>query len=533
MPNENNNASQPKVITNSSSGALYFNCPTALVVRVGIPALQESLAHDLLARVLGYLSKPTDDLDAPEIARAVLQRTGIVAQAGQDFGATSAVSEWLTDASGHHIFEAIRRAHRRVGFGNARSIVAAWREQTRRDIAARAAAMTDEILTELDRARTLGNHSRVVSEIIGVLNSVRQTIEDASANSTNYFNDLENRLQNARNSAQRATRPSSVRPTVIRWNDFRGHYYNLRARFFGSNQATAIPQNTASGTFDILERELLTAQLNLAALETEQSLVVEIIALLEEERCVDEDASVLFAEAENEARRTARQMETTRQYGLAGGELLLNGEDLTAATMNCLFGSNAHDTEEDSISIVVLSRFAESLQSADWLRIIASRQTSEISTTVSELSAICRQLTVEKMRGFTIADALSALLQNGVENWHAKLTATFRGTLTPKFLAANYDKFLDLQIFAAVVYAPGALPESSERLRSALAMIKQDIGLNFDVKLDGSADDRLLFYCEYFCVPLEALCFYDESRSEFESVKNLPKFNPHSLLRDI
>lgn len=528
MNNGNNNLDKT-IILNAAADALYFNCPNFLQIRVGLSALRQSVAKDLLAAVLSFLSQTSNGFETIPFVRSLLQRIGITSQTGQDFGVTNVVNDWLSDNSGNFLFDAVRRAHRRAGIDAARQVITAWRESNRRENESRATVKTEEILAELDKVKTLANHRQILSGIIVDLNFVRQSVELASVEAGNRLQDLENRLQVARSNAQNSSAPAAIQ---IRWNDFRGHFNNVRNRLFGSNQnitnSGAVP--TGGANF-LLEHELLSVFLDLATLEAEQSLIAEICNSLEDERQADEDVILLLNEGATEAAREARLMETTRKYGMAGGELLLNSPILTGSVMSALFGSAAVAQPIETLATTVLNRFAESHQSVEALRIIASRQTTEINSTILELTEICQQITDEKMLGFTVSDALAILLRSGDENWQNKLTTVFGNTVAPNFLAANYDKFLDLQTFATVVYPKGILPEGNELLLSVLSKIKQDIGVNFDIKVDDTAKDRLLFYCEYFCVPLDAVRFYEENQEEFESVKNHPRYNPHSMAK--
>jgi len=520
MTNQSDNsAPQQTVSTKGEHPPLTLNYSTALTLRVGLPSLREAVAETLLGQVLHFLSQETGDASAT--AETALRRARFIeSPAVRSFGITEAVDEWLTDESGHHLLEAIGRDLQRRGVNAAQSTIEAWQRENQNEASTRAEAKVREMLAELDVVKTLRDHIVCLDEIIVRLERSQRTIEARVSVVNENYRRLAEYLQNITTRVQNAPAAS---PNG-RKRELLARGYRRTLRFFGYgegnvNAPAASPQNN----FAVLERDMLSAQLQLAAFAAEREIAAEMVALLQQERLTDEELLTLVADAERDAISIARRMEATRDYGLAAGEMLLNGEELTTNTVCYLFG------EHEDVSFTVLNRFIESRQAENVLGELANLRTDEIKAFVSELLNACHTTVAEKMRDFTVADALAALLSGEKNDWHAKLDAAFKATVTMDFLAAPYAKYLDPQIFAAVTYAPSRMQQTNERIRIALTRIRKSTHVNFDIKSDTANFDRLFFYCEFFCVPLDAFRFYDESHTDFEKVKTLPRFNPHGL----
>jgi hypothetical protein len=511
-----NSAPQQTDSTEEPSPSFTLNYSTSLTVRVGLSSLAESISQTLLGRALLYVSQPTGEAGA--FAETALRRARVVeSTASRNYGVTEATDEWLLDESGHHLLEALERDFNRRGLSAAQRALEAWQADNQENTTARAEAKARELLTALDGVRTLRDHADALDGIVEGLQRTQSAIESASRAAGEKYRRITEYLQNNATAQTAASAPPAGGGTLITQG------YRRALAYFGyAKGEEAHATQAVRGIFAKLERETLYAGLELATLATEGAVMAEVIELLRQERMTDEELLALFANAEGEASRAASRMEAPRDYGLAAGELLLNVESLTAATILHLFGA------DKDVSPAVLGRFAELRRAENIVAEIANLCTDEVNTFVGELLAACRRLVAEKMEGFTIADALAALLKfDGQVNWHAKLDAAFKATAATTFLTPAYAKFLDPQIFAAVTYTPSRLPQNNERLLESLGSIRHSTHIDFDIKYDELSREQLLFYCEYFCLPLESFRFYEEGWKDFERVKDQPRYNPH------
>jgi hypothetical protein len=516
-----NSARQRTDSTEEPRPSLALNYSTSLTVRVGLSTLAESVSQTLLGRALRYLSQPTGEAGA--FAETALRRAWVVeSAAARNFGVTEATNEWLLDESGHHLLEALERDFNRRGLSAAQRTLEAWQAENQENSSARAEAKAREMLAELDEVRTLRDHAAALDGVIEGLQRTQSAIESASRAAGEKYRRITEYLQNTATTQTASDAPAAT-PAAAGGQTPITKGYRRALAYFGyakGEEAAAAPG--VRGSFARLERETLYAGLELAALAAEGAAVSEMIELLRQERTTDEELLALFANAEGEASRAASRMEASRNYGLAAGELLINGESLTAATVGHLFG-----VDED-VSPAVFGRFTELRRAESIVAEIANLRTDEVNTFVGELLAACRRLAAEKMEWFTVADALAALLESGGQvNWHAKLDAAFKATVATNFLTPAYAKFLDPQIFAAITYAPSRLPQNNERLRESFENIRHSTHIDFDIKHDALSREQLLFYCEYFCLPLESFRFYEEGWKDFERVKDQPRYNPH------
>jgi hypothetical protein len=310
-----------------------------------------------------------------------------------------------------------------------------------------------------------------------------------------------------------------------RWYEWRRQFNRISGFFSRWNQTVATPFAAALNMTAVLESDLLREQIRLATLEAERAIVAETLDLLRQEQAADGELLGLFAEADRVATLSALRAEATRGYGPPAGEMLLNGRELTLAMTRYLFGDRVDK------ALTILRRFTETRQTNNALGVIANLDINDVAQFVSDLTSICNDLVAEKISKLTIADALAALLISDETGWLNRLTAAFKNTVAKDFLAQNWMKYITPQTFAATIYAPSLLSETNERLQYVLAQIQQAVHLNFDIKLDTAHRDNLMFYCEFFSVPLEAFRFYDDNKADFETVENLPQFNPHALFK--
>lgn len=513
----NNSARQPTDAAEELHAGLTLNYATSLAVRVGLSSLGAAVGETLLGRMLCFLSQPTGGAGA--FAETALRRAGALeSQAARNFGITEMSGEWLLDESGHHLLEALEREFNRHGLHAAQRALESWQAENQEQAAARAEEKVREVLSELDGVRTLRDHADCLDEVAAGLQRTQAAIESAARAAGERHRRLTEYLQN-NTAAQPPSAPAAAPAPASSPRLFTKGYRHLLG-YLGYVRGEA--DAPARVRFARIERETLNGGLELAVLSAEMALVSEMVELLRQERATDEELLTLLAGAEGDATRDARRMDGSRDYGLAAGELLLNGESLTGAMIRHLFG------DDEEVVAEVFGRFVELRRAESVVGEIANMQTDEINLLVEDLLTACRQLVSEKMEGFTITDALAALLLcGGQADWHAKLDAAFKATAATNFLTPSYAKYLDPQIFAAVTYAPSRLPQNNERLRASLESIRQSTHLDFDIKADALSREQMLFYCEFFCLPLESFRFYEEGWKDFEPVKDQPRYNPH------
>jgi hypothetical protein len=272
-----------------------------------------------------------------------------------------------------------------------------------------------------------------------------------------------------------------------------------------------------------LEQEALTAQIKAAALGVEREVLNNLLELISQYIQAETEAAALFSDAARKSANFARTAETTRAYGFAAGEILLNGEPLTKAAAQYIFG----DESDANLATFVLANYLKDKPDAEILGELARLELLEMNAVIEQVNVVCRRLVEEKTVDFTITDALAALLTHGQADIKNKLIEAFRATASADFLSSRYKGYLEVKTYAAASLAPSRFNDSNRLVQDLLAEIKKSIRLKFDTKPNRRDSERLLFYCEFFNVPLDAFRFYDNHSKDFEKVKNHPRYNPH------
>lgn len=259
---------------------------------------------------------------------------------------------------------------------------------------------------------------------------------------------------------------------------------------------------------------LLRLELEIAAIQTEIRFYNEIVQGLSEEVRVLR-SSVAFAQQKTpDFLRESAKAENKRDFGLMGGELFLNGSELTAATINYLTFAGKESLlgqMRQSVSPII-GELNNELEDSDFTRMYEA---------AFEIVAI-------KLSGYNITDAIAAMM-NYQPTFQKQLLEVFRVTAAAKFLASGYQQFLDVDYFASFSYPPSVFSETNKSFQDLLANVSNVAGMNIAAEPSFDEPEVLCFYVEYFCVPLKAFEFYREQKTEFERIKNSFVFNPHLL----
>src|SRR5947209_4758749 len=206
---------------------------------------------------------------------------------------------------------------------------------------------------------------------------------------------------------------------------------------------------------------------------------------------------------------------------MAGGEMLLNGRELTEAAIKYVWVG-------DSLSSLISTLRSDYAESHGGEDLMAATGGDVTEATLEELRSLTRRKVGERLHDFTVVDAVVALQAYGRYDLQGKLAEAFRHTASLQSLLAPYHtKTLKAQNFAAVVYAPSSLPESNTLFDRILEEIKGTLQIKVETSHDQYDSECLLFFCEFFCIPLRSLNMYVESIADFDQVMDEPRYCPH------
>lgn len=281
----------------------------------------------------------------------------------------------------------------------------------------------------------------------------------------------------------------------------------------GSSQADAADWASHA---DAAEAELLDCEIRLAARSAEWEVLTGVVEALTYEGESNRALLALLGARRDAAAPAAAQAERVRDYGLAGGELLLNDAALTRAVISDMFPS-------DVVAGAPLGRFLT----------LCAREIEQASVPydaalVERMFEAVRAEVRGALRGFTAADAVVAL-QRDNPHFAARLRAAFEAIARPDFLAPGYERSLDLQRFASLTYVAPATREANVGFRSMLNDLLIDVHVNAQVKAVETEPETLRF-CVVDYVPLTMLGLYREALPAYEGLKNNPRYNVHPEL---
>jgi hypothetical protein len=483
---------------------LLLNHPTVLHVRFGLDQLAAAIKSQVMAATLSSLIEETPGGDG--LAQSVLDARGLVPANGPTFAVTKFGENLLLDNYGNHFQRFIDSARIRQGTDAALQKLDELRRRhfnpdRIEDVATDAA---QAILTALDSLKSFGDHLRSLRHIDEALEYLMRMDDEQIQVSNRAKSELERRLR------ADATAPGH--------SDYGQEPRSALARLIHAVKRKPVkPDRRPSSS---VEAELLRVSLRLAALEAEKAILGQIGDLLRVEAETDKGSLALLLDRRDTVLTAARKSERARDYGIAAGEMLLNSEELTRASIHYLWGEGG-DTR---LVTTLRSIYEAAHEGEDVLPASGGAITPDV---LAELEEIVGQAVSDKLDGFTVTDAIVALHQYGNSDIQGRLRASFAATGSKGFLAPSYANYLDLQSFTSVCYAPSALPRSNVVMKRLLAGALEVIDNKVTPEPDNADAECLRLYCEYFSVPATALAFYDGAVYVFRHAMDDARFNPH------
>jgi hypothetical protein len=480
---------------NDLAGQLLVNVRRDFQVRFSLRSLADAVSGELYGRLLSALSDREGDEES--VVRAVLARLGIARAEGASFGLTVFGEGSIVDVQGNHAFFYVRQEYGRNGMDAALQRINGLRRQyfNQRWVEERAADIMQGVLDGLNGVLTYGSHQRCLSRVRELVEELAGAVDEQLAVGLQGRAGVEQRLEASRMARQQSRQPAG-----------RGRVRDLYDRV----RRAAVSAQSAPDTF--LEGELVRLNTRLAVLEAEKAVLDEVAILVGEELRVDETSAGALDAARRNTLDEARRAEWTRDYGMAGGELLLNSRALTGAVITHVWGADG----ADALVGAWRAEYAARHGGEDLMTATGGELTAD---TLEELKDIVRDEVTARLRGLTIVDAVVALQAHGELDLQGRLKAAFRETSSlQSLLAPYYERALSLQCFASVTYAPSALPGANQTFDRMMEGVKGTLSFGVETSNDHLDSECLLFYCEYFCVPLFALSLYADSYEEFKKV---------------
>ncbi len=501
---------QAGVEAHDVTGQLLVNIRRDFQVRFSRDALATSVSAELFERVLSELIGEIPG--SQEEVRSILDRVGLAPVGGNSFSLTVFGENSLVDEQGNHVFRFVDQEYRRSGIDAALQRINSLRQRyfNQEWVVDRATEIVQAILDDLNSSRTIGTHTVGLQGIREELCELAERARDQVSTNMQNRSGLEQRLTASREAARQQGQQQQQRSA--------GKIRDLYGRIRQGANSPRPPENTST----FLEVELLRSSMRGLALDGEVAVCDEVINLLDEEIRIDETSTDVLRAARQAVRDEKQRAEWTRDYGMAGGELLLNSDALTEATSRYLWG----EENLDGLVNTLRSEYAAAHNGEDLLTSTGGEITA---AALEELKAIVRNKVKARLEGVTIVDAIVALMTYDSHNLQGRLGASLKETASlQSFLAPYYTKSLKLQSFASIAYAPSRLPQSNVSFDTMLEEVRSTLPIKVETSRNPLDDECLLFYVEFFCVPLFALNMYVESYDDFKKVMEEPRFSPHS-----
>lgn len=486
---------------------LLVNKSHSLHVRFSRRNLINAVTSTMLSAVLERLLEA--DADAAT-AQSILQRQNVKPAADSTFTVTEFAEKLLYDGDRRadiYLERVLRErdpatALQALGRASARLL-------SRGVLEGQVQQIGEGILDDLEDAKSLGSHLVVLRQIIEELNQLIAAINARRETCSNQRTIFQTRLNSDSSNAV----PHQPAPESKWWQPLQQQFTNIQQRFNRSNASSNV--STAPRRSRAVEKQLLETELQLRALDAELSVLMNLVAFLNREITVDEIAIDTLRLELQKAPNTAQGFERSRDYGIAGGEMLLNDAALTQAILPYVYGNN--DTGVASQISILSERCRDSISNAQGI---------VTSTVMAEIEQLVREVVNEQLKEVTISDALAALHRSD-ENFQPKLREAFRLTASIDFLATGYENYLDPQSFVAVSYALSASPRSNNELNDLLGNILTTLQLDANTLHDVTDEECLHLDIEYFSLPLRALRFFEGSKEIFDMIKDDPKYCVH------
>ena len=277
------------------------------------------------------------------------------------------------------------------------------------------------------------------------------------------------------------------------------------------SSATTHSSDNRQGLSDPIEREVLDVELRLAVRNAEWQVLRGVVELLTFESEKNRQILDVLHRSQQNALPQAAQYERTRDYGIAGGELLLNSEALTRAVMKHAFGNDSATQQ----------RWRDTFRNACTKRL--NDKDAELDDTVAQkmYDAIHAEVS-KRLGGFTVVDAIVSIHEDN-PNFVARLRGTFEGVAKSDFLSSGYERYLDLQRFATVSYVASEIPEVSSNFLMVLEGILQSVHVDAQITQVETEPEVLRFSVVDY-VPVIALKFYDEGLPAFTARQGDPRY---------
>lgn len=495
---------------------LLVHVPQMLEVRFHLPNLMRAVEQRIASEVLSsWQSEETGVVDSS--LDATLARAGLVPAATQRYAVTRLGDQLLRDRFGARLDESLGETYRRAG------LVATLRRinglndgsLNQQRIDQLSSEAVQQLMSELRHAASFALHEQALSDLTSRLSNLSEEVLAQVARNAERRRQLQHnyeREQQARSAAPPvdAAPPNPPAPPV-KW-------YEWRPRR-GTPQATPTPRPTPPHIPRGGDETLLwEAALRQVVLEGEAHLLGAINSALTDELATDAQSLALISEGARVTETTAQASESVRDWGLAAGEILLNGPDLTGAVMRRLW------PDRGGLHTLIFSKYAAAGNDAE------TTLTDEIVTpeTIDGINNVVNEIVTRELSEWTITDALAALSASDSDMLR-RIEDAFRQSTERDFLATGHDHILPRANYAVITCAPSKLAAANSFFTNWVESFSQTADIEFEVEADAMLTDCLCCYLENFSVPLSAMRFC-EDYVEDESGQDpaaAPIFTPH------
>lgn len=488
-------------------GDLLVNHSRSLHIRFSRERLTDAVTYRMLAAVLGRLIEPDDD--APNI-QSVLQSQKVMPAADARFTVTEFGEKLLYERNSSVRADVpLEKVFLRRGIEVARQALgkAAMQLLSDENLTRKAQEIGEGILDALNEVNSFHTHLECLRSIVEELSGLNTAISARVSNCSRRTAMVQSRLSAGTPAGEQANKPTKLG----RWERLREQFEEVKERLNPRSEPDR--DEPAIRPARAAEKELLGLELEMRALRAESTVLGQIVVYLNREIAVDENSLRVMDDERQKLLIAASGTEITREYGIAGGEMLLNSSSLSEAVMNHIFVGSS----EACANQVVRLR-------GQVKPVLDDAQGDVTSGVVAEMQQIVREEVYDRLKNLTVTDAIAALHLHD-RNFHGKVREAFRMTASLDFLAAGYENYLDLQKFVSVSY-----PNSNKVACDLFNELFRTLQLEAETRHDPADAECLRLHIEYFAVPLRSFRFYDESHTLFESEQNNPSFRIHPEL---
>ena len=381
----------------------------------------------------------------------------------------------------------------------------------------------NKVLNLLDQqADTYRNHNKELCKIIEEIHGLSEKNQEAKQKIDTQIKAIAQRLTETEPTVTQLQTQPLEEPSTSMFQKMKKVVHSVKQK------TQNLVQNTvASPIFSKLQKELVSAELKREILLLEEIFLATLISFLEPQINANEDSLVKMEKANKDFETRATIAETTRDWGLSGGELILNSRQLTSCLINQFF--NGSDNLINSIETAYKEKYQDSF--------LAKTKGEVQEADLIELVSVIEQVVTNALQDTTAVDILALLFEDkGLLDIKSQLQEQLRATLDFNCLTPGIANILRLNKFFALTNPKSLQQATNDKFQNELADVWTNLHMPekaINYKVDMIDKETLEFRIELFALPVCAFEFFSKtSKQSVEEVLSNPKYMPFRGLAD-